>query len=95
MNYRVVGFEVETRSVDFSSMSINDDKTCSIPSDAKQQAIPAEGNTQLLFAYSVEWHQSSVRWASRWDSYLAMSDVQIHWFSIINSVVVIFFLSGV
>lgn len=34
-------------------------------------------------------------WASRWDTYLRMSDVQIHWFSIINSLVVVFFLSGI
>ena len=47
-----------------------------------------------MFTYDVEWHRSDVRWASRWDTYLAMSDVQIHWFSIINSVVVVFFLAG-
>lgn len=51
--------------------------------------------TKLFFTYSVEWKQSDVRWASRWDSYLAMSDVQIHWFSIVNSVIVVFFLSGI
>lgn len=50
--------------------------------------------TSLLFTYEVEWEGSDVRWASRWDTYLAMSDVQIHWFSIINSVIVVFFLSG-
>ena len=38
--------------------------------------------------------ESDIKWASRWDTYLTMSDVQIHWFSIINSVVVVFFLSG-
>ncbi len=52
------------------------------------------GNTKVLFSYEVEWQRSEIRWASRWDTYLAMSDVQIHWFSIINSVVVIFFLAG-
>lgn len=52
------------------------------------------GETKLVFSYEVEWHASEVRWASRWDIYLAMRDVQIHWFSIINSVVVVFFLSG-
>ena len=52
------------------------------------------GETEVMFSYEVVWHQSDVRWASRWDIYLAMTDVQIHWFSIINSVVVVFFLSG-
>ncbi len=36
-----------------------------------------------------------MKWASRWDVYLEMADTQIHWFSIINSVVVVFFLSGI
>jgi transmembrane 9 superfamily protein 2/4 len=36
-----------------------------------------------------------VKWASRWDVYLDMQDTQIHWFSIVNSVVVVFFLSGI
>lgn len=30
-----------------------------------------------------------------WDTYLAMTDVQIHWFSIVNSVIVVFFLAGI
>lgn len=54
-----------------------------------------DANNQLYFTYSVEWKESAVSWASRWDTYLAMSDVQIHWFSIINSLVVVFFLSGI
>ena len=37
---------------------------------------------------------SDIVWASRWDTYLAMSDVQIHWFAIVNSVVIVLFLSG-
>ena len=31
----------------------------------------------------------------RWDNYLAMTDGQMHWFSIVNSVIVVFFLAGV
>ncbi len=37
---------------------------------------------------------SDIRWASRWDTYLLMMDDQIHWFSIINSVMIVLFLSG-
>ena len=54
----------------------------------------AAGAPAVEFTYEVVWEQSPIRWASRWDPYLAMSDVQIHWFSIINSVVVVFFLAG-
>uniref|UniRef100_A0A671Q614 Transmembrane 9 superfamily member n=1 Tax=Sinocyclocheilus anshuiensis TaxID=1608454 RepID=A0A671Q614_9TELE len=46
-----------------------------------------------LLCFSLQ--ESEVKWASRWDTYLTMSDVQIHWFSIVNSVVVVFFLSGI
>ena len=37
---------------------------------------------------------STIRWASRWDTYLVMVDDQIHWFSIINSLMIVLFLSG-
>jgi transmembrane 9 superfamily protein 2/4 len=37
---------------------------------------------------------SDVKWASRWDTYLLMLDTQIHWFSIINSLMIVLFLSG-
>ena len=43
----------------------------------------------------VKWEKSDIRWASRWDTYLEMGDVQIHWFSIVNSIVVVFFLAGI
>lgn len=35
-----------------------------------------------------------MRWASRWDTYLLMTDDQIHWFSIVNSLMIVLFLSG-
>lgn len=71
-----------------------DGKTCDFPSKPKPQVVDPVAGTKLYFTYEVEWKESSVSWASRWDTYLAMSDAQIHWFSIINSIVVIFFLSG-
>lgn len=37
---------------------------------------------------------SPIRWASRWDTYLSMADDQIHWFSIVNSLMIVLFLSG-
>ncbi|MCD7459914.1 hypothetical protein HAX54_042295 [Datura stramonium] len=38
--------------------------------------------------------ESDVKWASRWDAYLLMADDQIHWFSIVNSLMIVLFLSG-
>lgn len=91
--YRVVGFEVETLSVTYNEIKFEGD-TCNFPDNPRPQAVSQSESTQLFFTYSVEWKKSDVSWASRWDIYLGMHDVQIHWFSIINSLVVVFFLSG-
>merc|ERR1712078_711243 len=36
-----------------------------------------------------------IPWASRWDLYLYMGDDQVHWFSILNSLVIVLLLSGI
>ncbi|KAI4489694.1 hypothetical protein M0804_003876 [Polistes exclamans] len=91
--FRVVEFEVEARSVDISKLNIDGNK-CILPSQTSPQFINPKG-TRLLFLYSVKWKKSDVSWASRWDTYLGMNDVKIHWFSIINSLIVVFFLYGI
>ncbi|PWZ08092.1 Transmembrane 9 superfamily member 7 [Zea mays] len=37
---------------------------------------------------------SDIKWASRWDVYLLSCDSQIHWFSIVNSLMIVLFLSS-
>merc|ERR1719418_229839 len=69
-------------------------EACKMNSQGPQE-VNKDGETTLHFTYSVQWEQSEVKWASRWDVYLDMQDTQIHWFSIVNSVVVVFFLSGI
>jgi len=94
-NYRVVGFRVETGSVDHQQYEVSDDGTCTIKDDTVHQEVKNKQENKLYFTYSVKWEPSDIKWASRWDIYLTMADVQIHWFSIINSVVVVFFLSSI
>ncbi|CAK9304798.1 unnamed protein product [Gordionus sp. m RMFG-2023] len=95
-NYMVVGFEVEPMSIDYQDMKVEKDGTCKLPDHQYNgQLIQENKNTELAFTYSVKWEPSDLRWASRWDSYLSSRDVKIHWFSIINSVVIIFLLSGI
>jgi transmembrane 9 superfamily member 2/4 len=95
--YRVVGFEIETSSVSKSEMKLNEDKTCSIQNEKQPtpQRIVLNQENSLHMTYEIAWQPSDIPWASRWDTYLKMSDVQIHWFSIINSLVVVFFLAGI
>lgn len=37
---------------------------------------------------------STTVWATRWDNYLHVYDPNIHWFSLVNSVVIVLFLTG-
>jgi transmembrane 9 superfamily protein 2/4 len=59
--------------------------------DARQAV--AEGK-EVVFTYDVVYKASDIAWASRWDTYLLMTDDQIHWFSIVNSLMIVLFLSG-
>merc|ERR1740138_2008769 len=49
---------------------------------------------EIWYTYDVIWIESDVRWASRWDNYLKMEGGEIHWLSILNSVMIVLFLSG-
>merc|ERR1719183_1211639 len=48
----------------------------------------------IWYTYDVVWIESPIRWASRWDNYLQMEGGEIHWLSILNSVMIVLFLSG-
>ncbi len=49
---------------------------------------------EIVFTYDVTFRESPIRWASRWDVYLQMKDGKgVHWFSVINSCLVVVFLS--
>lgn len=106
--YRIVGFEVEAFSVahkavgawDEHNMSNNRVSTCNaqklVDHTMPHQIIdPKAPGTQIIFSYDVEWTPSMTKWASRWDIYLDNhNDAQIHWFSIVNSIMIVLFLTG-
>eukprot|EP00970_Alexandrium_tamarense_P004271 scaffold715_cov192-Alexandrium_tamarense.AAC.26 len=50
---------------------------------------------KILYSYEVEWQQSDIPWADRWDVYLVGSpDDEVHFFAIVNSLMVVVFLTG-
>jgi transmembrane 9 superfamily protein 2/4 len=50
---------------------------------------------QVLYSYEVEWVPSDLPWADRWDVYLIGSpDDDIHSFAIVNSLMIVLFLTG-
>lgn len=41
------------------------------------------------------WEESDISWASRWDAYLNMPGGRVHWFSILNSLMVVLVMSSI
>ncbi|CAN6457123.1 unnamed protein product [Victoria cruziana] len=100
---RIVGFEVTPYSVNHEYKQPWDEKnpqliTCGTDSKniIQGSTVPqeVEADKEVIFTYDVLFEPSEIKWASRWDTYLLMSDDQIHWFSIINSLMIVLFLSG-
>ena len=55
-----------------------------------------DDNVQVAWTYDVRCVPSAVQWASRWDIYLSMGNRfsdDIHWFAIVNSVIIAVFLT--
>lgn len=107
---RIVGFEVEPFSVlhelesnwDEKDIPSNKLKTCSGGTGVQQgvRAQPMDPKQMdkdplpIVWTYDVAWEPSYIKWSSRWDVYLKMTDSQIHWFSIFNSIMIVLFLTG-
>jgi transmembrane 9 superfamily protein 2/4 len=98
--YRIVGFEVEPHSMTQATRPDGNKEntftaTCK---DSKEgvasAAFDIDLHQEIVFTYDVMWTESDIRWSTRWDNYLKMAGGQIHWFAILNSVVIVLFLSG-
>ncbi|KAI0028138.1 Nonaspanin [Vararia minispora EC-137] len=50
------------------------------------------GEYKIRYTYRVMWNESDTPWATRWDNYLHIFDPRIHWFSLVNSLVIATFL---
>merc|ERR1719215_2585814 len=88
--YRIVGFEVAPRSI--TQASRGNEVLCE--DKVAYPVFDLDMHDFIIYTYDVQWAWSDVRWASRWDNYLKMSGGQIHWFSIMNSLMIMLFLSG-
>ncbi|KAJ6820501.1 transmembrane 9 superfamily member 7-like [Iris pallida] len=98
---RIVGFEVIPSSVHHEYTDWDDKNPKLVTCNPNTKIAPASQAPQevateayIVFSYDVTFQASDIKWASRWDTYLLMNDDQIHWFSIINSLMIVLFLSG-
>ncbi|KAB8288100.1 hypothetical protein EYC80_010233 [Monilinia laxa] len=85
---RVVGVIVQP-----SSRTLNQkagDSECG--AGGPKVVLSESGETAVTYSYSVWWQPSTTAWATRWDKYLHVFDPKIHWFSLINSAVIVVFL---
>jgi transmembrane 9 superfamily protein 2/4 len=104
--YRVIRFEVEPFSVKHVKDSKGNLKTCSEKEPVKEDMGPqpigaSDGKTEserieeVIWTYDVEFVDSDVAWASRWDVFFnRQPEDPIHWFSIVNSLMIVLFLTG-
>ncbi|KAF0901812.1 hypothetical protein E2562_006446 [Oryza meyeriana var. granulata] len=98
---RIVGFHVIPSSIKHEYGAWDDKNPTVQTCNANNKITPGSHTPQdvvpeayVVFSYDVTFEASEIIWASRWDVYLLSSDSQIHWFSIINSLMIVLFLSG-
>uniref|UniRef100_H0XK40 Transmembrane 9 superfamily member n=1 Tax=Otolemur garnettii TaxID=30611 RepID=H0XK40_OTOGA len=88
---RLVAARLDPKSYKHSD---ENQQTCNGP----PMEIPREHTNKLnvTYTYSVKFEENkNIKWASRWDYVLeSMPDTNIQWISIMNSFVIIIFLSG-
>jgi len=74
-------------------------KTCSTLAPAVNDPasfLKIDPGASVLWTYDVDWIFSDMVWSNRWDIYLTGNpDAEVHIFSLVNSLMVILFLSGI
>lgn len=57
--------------------------------------VQEDTNVDIVYSYDVEWILNDLPWTDRWDVYLVGSpDDGIHYYSIVNSLLVVLFVTG-
>jgi transmembrane 9 superfamily protein 2/4 len=94
---RIVGFEVEPYSVESSLDDSGKLASCDPKTGMKisEPNMKVAKGRNIVFSYDIVYVPSDITWSTRWESYLTMpTSKDVHWFSIINSMMVLVFLSG-
>ncbi|ESP04811.1 hypothetical protein LOTGIDRAFT_211611 [Lottia gigantea] len=91
---RIIGAKIKPRSIQHTKTGPG---ACS--KDSGPVGIPdgkLSMDVAINYTYSITWKENNkVSWSSRWDYILqSMPNTNIQWFSIMNSLVIVLFLSG-
>ncbi|MEQ2244518.1 transmembrane 9 superfamily member 2 [Ilyodon furcidens] len=89
---RLVAATLEPKSIkqaDENNLNCEAGNPMEVPGDFKEDVT-------IVYTYSVTFEENNtIKWASRWDYILvSMPHTNIQWFSIMNSLVIVLFLSG-
>ncbi|KAJ3528668.1 hypothetical protein NM688_g7964 [Phlebia brevispora] len=87
--YRIVGVLVWPSSHGGDQTA---DYDCDILTEGPALILNEENTNVVRYTFRIIWTPSDTPWATRWDNYLHIFDPRIHWFSLINSVVIVVFL---
>ncbi|KAN0064704.1 Transmembrane 9 superfamily member 2 [Thecaphora frezii] len=88
--YRVVGAKIYPLTVDsLNGVSGAQSPNCKAAGAAQ---LRNSSTNDVAYTYNIYWKQSDTPWATRWDAYLKVFDPRIHWFSLVNSIVIVAFL---
>lgn len=91
-DYRVVGVIVHPKSLDRSKLPADAKKEELCNPDLTKVHLRKDGETEVLYTYSVKFVASKTAWATRWDKYLHVYDPKIQWFSLINFSLIVLIL---
>ncbi|OVA04414.1 Nonaspanin (TM9SF) [Macleaya cordata] len=96
----IVGFEVVPCSYQHNAdrskkLRMYEKFPSAINCDPMSLAVEVKEGESIVFSYEVTFEKSNIRWPSRWDPYLKMEGSRVHWFSIMNSLIVVAFLAGI
>lgn len=90
--FRVVGVQVRPSSTRDSKVLEGGKADCGTGNDYLE--LDEQDETIVTWTYGVYWLESSTAWATRWDTYLHVYDPKVHWFSLVNSAIIVIFLCG-
>lgn len=91
-NYRVVGVLVDPWSTGNSKILGDGRAECDRTDTPPPVVLNENEVNKVAFTYSVFWRLSPTPFATRWDKYLHVYETKIHWFSLINSAIIVVFL---
>ncbi|GIL84591.1 hypothetical protein Vretimale_14585 [Volvox reticuliferus] len=93
--YMVVGFEVSPCSIQRKAGADVEAIVCGVDGDAHITPQEIKEGADIVYTYDVFWQDSKIKWASRWDAYLRMPGGKVHWFSIVNSLLVVLVMATI